>query len=592
MRRQPSPRSTRHGLWLCVAALALGACVASSPDGEDDVGLVPGGKADGSDYSACELSAVVSQLNGGLGADRLIEAGVHSRAARNLVERRNGTDGEFGTDDDRLFETIADVDAVSWVGPVAIQQLVDMVQDRCQAGPTQAEVIMSPQVPDQSHLARIRDLINEVPDGGSIDIAIYSFSDRGISDALASASSRGVRVRFLFEDGGPDSRSPMGSTSARLEDMGIEVRYVNKIMHHKFALLSGPREDLGAASTGVLVTGSGNWSSSAATRYDENTLIVRGNAELNLRYQREFNRLWDNSRPVEWNESIAPIDAIAIDDASIPDDPSVDAVFTSANFEATISSRYGPTFSGIRNSNAVSDRWVSLILGAQRSIRIASGHLRSRPVAEALIRAHEANPSLDIRVYLDGQEYLAEGTHDAQVRDLDACLEGAGESESRRGNCLDRGFLFSYQVHASGIALRYKYYAYRWDFSYAPQMHHKYMIIDDSLVVAGSYNLSDNAEHATMENDVILEGDAFRSVIDAYIDNFDTLWVTGEADGLYDSLMDDARNGEGSLRLVFEPMALSWDQVTDLKNALRDACPDINSTAFRTNPAAHRTCAR
>jgi len=586
--------TTRRAFSVLFTIAALSGCAmeaADSPDGIDDVGVVPGGKADGSDYSPCELTAVVDGLNAGPSAEEIYAWGVHRRASNNLASARDGADGVFGTGDDQLFGNIGDVDAVSWVGPVAIRQLVAANQDACVAPePAATEVIMSPQNYSESHLARLVELI----DGAerSIDIGMYSFRDTAITDALARAVGRGVTIRFVFQSASDHRTSPSGTTSARLEELGIEVRWINKIMHHKFAIIDGPRADLSYATEGTLATGSGNWSNSAATRYDENTVIIRGNAELNLRYQREFNLLWDNGRLVVWNEEIAPIGHVEITDADITDDPDVDAVFTSANFRTYESTRYGPTFSLERGRNEVSDTWVELIRGARSSIRIASGHLRSRPIVEALIAAQEANPALDIRVYLDGQEYASEYTDDRQNDELQACLIDAGTSESQQQDCRDRGFLFSYRVHHAGIALRFKYYAYRWDYSYAVQMHHKYMIIDDETLITGSYNLSDNAEHNTMENDLVLTGAAFQSVVDAYIDNFDQLWVTGEEEGRFASYLDEVQNGTRDFPIVFTEMAIDWDQVTTLKAAIRAACPEINSTEYRTNAAAHRYCDR
>ncbi|MFK7988121.1 MAG: phospholipase D-like domain-containing protein [Sandaracinaceae bacterium] len=574
--------------------LVLGGCAMEAPDGIDDVGVVPGGKADGSDYSTCELAAVPEWLNEGQDADTLREAGIHSRAANNLVSHRDGADGAFGTADDDLFDDIAEVDGVSWVGPVAIRQLVASIADRCvtvEPPSGDVEVIMSPNDYDDSHVARIRELIDGAD--SSIDIAMYSFRDSSISAALERAVDRGVSIRFLFEKANSDRSDMNGGASGAIEDMGIEVRYINKINHHKFAIIDGARTSLDAADTGILVSGSGNWSNGAATRFDENTVILHGNRELNLRYQREFNHLWDNSRPFTWNETIAPVEAIAIEESDIADDPSVDALFTSANFTVRDSSRYGRTFSVERGLNTVADRWVELISNAQSSIRIASGHLRSRPIAEAIVAAQAANPDLDVRVYLDGQEYISTWVHDEQLSDLDVCLEEAGDSEARQQDCTDRGFLFSYTLHQAGVPVRFKYYSYRWNYSYADQMHHKYMIIDENIVVTGSYNLSDNAEHNTMENIMIFEGDSHRATIDAFIDNFDALWVTGEADGLYGDLMDEIENGgDTSFPIVFTPMAIDWDQVTALKGAIRDNCPEINSTEFRSNPAAHRYCDR
>ncbi len=576
---------------LILAAASAGGCAMEeelSPDGQDEVGVVPGGKADGSDFSACELGAVVSWLNEGTSVDEVIAAGVHSRAARNIVAHRDGADALFGTADDDLFDDIEEVDDVYYVGPVAIEQLVAFVSARCATGRT--EVIFSPQPYATSHLARVRALI----DGAdrSIDIAMYSFSDAAIASALERAVDRGVSVRVLYDGATADRSDPEGTQSARLESMGIEVRWVNKILHHKLAIIDGPRTDPADAVRTVLVTGSGNWSNSAGTRYDENTVIVHGNAELSLRYQAEFEHLWGNSRDFVWNEEIEHVPAFSIPTGALVDDPSVDALFTSANFRTSYSTRYGATFSVIAGENEIADRWVALILGAERSIRIASGHLRSRPIAEALIEAQRRNPALDIRVYLDGQEFLAASTHAIQERELEDCLEAAGTSVSRRQACMDRGFLFSYQVHSAGIGVRYKFYSYRWHYSYAEQMHHKYMIVDDRIVVTGSYNLSDNAEHATMENVLVFEGETHRRLIDGFIDNFDALWVTGEEEGRYAALLERVNAPTGDTPIVFASMALGWEQVDALKRAIRAACPAVDSAEYRDRPEAHRYCER
>jgi len=39
-------------------------------------------------------------------------------------------------------------------------------------------------------------------------------------------------------------------------------------------------------------------------------------------------------------------------------------------------------------------------------------------------------------------------------------------------------------------------------------------------------------------------------------------------------------------------MALTWSEVTDLKNALYLNCKVINSTDYRTNAPAHQSCPR
>lgn len=121
VRKLPLGALSATALWLCACAPP------ASPDGERDPAVVPGAKADGSDFRTCELLAVVGWLNEGPGAGALVEAGVHARAAQHLTAHRDGPDAVFGTADDALFATIDEVDAVPWVGPTAMRQLVAAV---------------------------------------------------------------------------------------------------------------------------------------------------------------------------------------------------------------------------------------------------------------------------------------------------------------------------------------------------------------------------------------------------------------------------------------------------------------------------------
>ena len=54
-----------------------------------------------------------------------IDVGLNAIAARNLIDHRDGPDGTFGTGDDDLFETIAEIDGVYYVGSSALGLLFD-----------------------------------------------------------------------------------------------------------------------------------------------------------------------------------------------------------------------------------------------------------------------------------------------------------------------------------------------------------------------------------------------------------------------------------------------------------------------------------
>ena len=179
-----------------------------------------------------------------------------------------------------------------------------------------------------------------------------------------------------------------------------------------------------------------------------------------------------------------------------------------------------------------------------------------------------------------------------EKKDLDACVVAAGANATKKQSCYDKSFHWSYPVAEAGIPLRFKHCAYRWHHSYAPQMHHKYMIVDGATVASGSYNLSDNAEHETMENMVVYRGASFDALAVQFVQNFEQIWKTGEAAGGYEKVLDEVQNGTGPIPLVYDSMALDHAQVTNLKLAIRTACPLVDSQDYRDHPEKHLTCPR
>jgi len=534
----------------------------------------------------CAEEATVSFVNNSsTTADLLKENGVHTRAANNIIATRDGSDGLAGTADDHLFNNIGEIDDVSQVGPAALEDLMAIGSAEC----VDASVVFSPQDYDDSHLELVKQRIEEAE--YSIDVAMYSFSDSSIMDTLEDAVNRGVSIRFLFEGAADDRKDLAGTRSADLEDLGIEVRWINKIMHHKFAILDGPRSSVNQASTGRLLTGSGNWSYSAGTRYDENMVDVSGDEKLTLHFQREFNHLWGNARLIEWNESISAVETLEITEEMVEEATGSEAVFTSANFRTYVSNTYGITFTRDGTGSEVAERLIELIDSADESIEIASGHMRSRSIAEALIAKSKADPQVDIRVYLDGQEYVSEWYYDSELDEYQACLDAADDADDVR-KCDESGYYFGYTLHEAGIDVRYKYYAYRWDYTYALQMHHKYIIVDDSIVASGSYNFSNNAEHNTMENVAIYDRVTYPNLVASFQENFTSIWPTGRSEGHYEDLWDTIENGSDDFPIVFDSMALDWEEITALKELIRTHCPDINSEEYREDPASHWYCER
>lgn len=477
------------------------------------------------------------------------------------------------------------VSATCWLLTAAL--LGSASRSLAASGDPVTDVIFSPQPATRSHNVEVAQRIDQAE--RTIDIAMYSFSDADVLAALAAAVDRGVEVRLLFDTASEDRKltgaALQRSRSGKLEQSGVDVRWVNKIMHHKFMIVDGPRDVLDAADDATLVSGSGNWSHGAATIYDENTLFLRGHRELVLRVQQEFEHLWTHSRDFVGDPGLTSRpSALAITDEMIDDRADTHAYFTSSNFDVQ-----GADTFVTRGRSAIGDALVAAIEGASESIHIASGHLRLRPVAEALTTRARQSPDMDIRVYLDGQEYISAATHQRQVDALEDCLAEAGASATEIRECNDRGYRHGFIVGESGVAVRYKFYAYRWHVSYAQQMHHKYIIIDGDELWTGSFNLSGNAEHNTFENMLMFRGGDNAGLVARYEANFEALWETGRPAGLLPALHEELAAG-GAVPLVFPAMALTHPEIDDLKDRIRDACPAVNSAAFREHPEFHRTC--
>ena len=101
-------------------------------DGEHDSFGV--GKADGpgGGYDACVLRESLHAVNDGTSLDFLTQdVKLHSRAAKKVLEHRLGPDGACGTADDNIFDDLAELDEVPWVGRKALAALAAYVEPLC-----------------------------------------------------------------------------------------------------------------------------------------------------------------------------------------------------------------------------------------------------------------------------------------------------------------------------------------------------------------------------------------------------------------------------------------------------------------------------
>jgi phosphatidylserine/phosphatidylglycerophosphate/cardiolipin synthase-like enzyme len=120
-------------------------------------------------------------------------------------------------------------------------------------------------------------------------------------------------------------------------------------------------------------------------------------------------------------------------------------------------------------------------------------------------------------------------------------------------------------------------------------MHHKFMAVDGTTLYSGSYNLSDNAEHDTFENMLVLKGAEHAALIASFEANFESIWKTGRDTDKLAAVNARIEQG-GAFPIVFDPMALTHAEVTALKDKIRSACPSVDTPEFRSAAASHTVC--
>ena len=122
----------------------------------------------------------------------------------------------------------------------------------------------------------------------SILVAAYSFTSKPIAAALLEAHKRGVDVRVVADKKGNSGRY---TAVTFLANQGVPVRVNGRyaIFHHKFMVIDGRH----------LETGSFNYSAGAVDKNAENVLLLRDVPDLAGIYGREWEKLWNESEPVE-----------------------------------------------------------------------------------------------------------------------------------------------------------------------------------------------------------------------------------------------------------------------------------------------------
>lgn len=135
--------------------------------------------------------------------------------------------------------------------------------------------------PTDNTTAQIVNAINSADH--TLDIAMFTFINNDLGDAVIAAKNRGVTVRCIIEN-----INYFGSEYSALVSAGINVLShdaVTNDFHHKYCIVDA----MFPSSDPLVVTGSHNWTNSAETDNDENTLIIHDETIAN-QYTEEFSK--------------------------------------------------------------------------------------------------------------------------------------------------------------------------------------------------------------------------------------------------------------------------------------------------------------
>jgi phosphatidylserine/phosphatidylglycerophosphate/cardiolipin synthase-like enzyme len=139
--------------------------------------------------------------------------------------------------------------------------------------------------PSEASWQRIRSLLKSAAQ--SVDICVFTITDDRISRPILDAHRRGVSVRIITDD---EKAFDRGSDAEFLARNGVPlvVDRTRHHMHHKFAIFDNKR----------LLSGSYNWTRSAADRNEENFLITSDRILVKT-FRKQFDKLWKEYSPFE-----------------------------------------------------------------------------------------------------------------------------------------------------------------------------------------------------------------------------------------------------------------------------------------------------
>jgi phosphatidylserine/phosphatidylglycerophosphate/cardiolipin synthase-like enzyme len=168
-------------------------------------------------------------------------------------------------------------------------------------GSTPVTVLFSPhRRSDPNHgLALLRQQLERARE--QVELALFVFSDQALADSLAQLHSQGVRLRVLADPGFANRSfsEVMDLLGVSLPDHRCQLEAGNQPWQEPLAGVGTPQlapgdklhHKLAVIDNATVITGSFNWSPSAAHQNDETLLVIRSPL-LAAHFTAEIDHLW------------------------------------------------------------------------------------------------------------------------------------------------------------------------------------------------------------------------------------------------------------------------------------------------------------
>jgi phosphatidylserine/phosphatidylglycerophosphate/cardiolipin synthase-like enzyme len=456
-------------------------------------------------------------------------------------------------------------------------------------------------------------------------VSIYSWSDRDLEGYFKTALDNKVEVKIVLHNAlwkkatdelkenlkkGIDKIPTLMRRVQNLERAGAIIKVSHQGMHEKMVIIDGDQ----------LMNSSANMSGGAKKRYSEDFIFVevddeseKDNIAMIEQFEKEFAHLYNTAKDIITEGEIENSKMMKQDVKNNIPRKKGDAILYSSSHaqslkvmgEDTATYKKGIFVKTKNDKNkkyVVSKALIKAIDNARKTIHFNLNHLFLDNVSEAATRAMKRG--VKIKWALDNQEFKYE----------------TGESKSPIAKWIKEFKKFnkakiikfkkeSKKKYVTGeelLPIRIKYYSHSPSPKHWFLNHHKYTIIDydkddysNTVLFAGSHNLSHTAESNQYDSLVKFQGDYFIPLYDAYYEQFENLWNLGriKSGKRKDKIQDDKIDHFFKLvdgdkiplhtKQPHQLVSLTWSETKRLRKAVKDKANGYYPGSFKMRDCTH-----